>query len=77
MTTLKDKTAVVTGSTSGISLACARAFAGAGANVMLNRIGAPADVERSAVASARSEKLSQFLTQVNTRSRSSEMMPVG
>ena len=51
MSTLKDKTAVVTGSTSGIGLACARAFAGAGANVMLNGIGAPADVEetRSAI----------------------------
>lgn len=47
MSSLKDKTAVVTGSTSGIGLACARAFAAAGANVMLNGIGAPADVEKS------------------------------
>jgi 3-hydroxybutyrate dehydrogenase len=43
---LKGKTAVVTGSTSGIGLACARAFAGAGADIMLNGIGAPADVEK-------------------------------
>jgi 3-hydroxybutyrate dehydrogenase len=50
---LKDKTAVVTGSTSGIGLACARAFAGAGANIVLNGIGAPADIEkeRSAIES--------------------------
>ena len=50
---LKGKTAVVTGSTSGIGLACARAFAGAGANIVLNGIGAPADVEkeRSAIES--------------------------
>ena len=34
------KTAVVTGSTSGIGLACARAFAGAGANIVLNGMGA-------------------------------------
>jgi len=46
MSTLKDKTAVVTGSTSGIGLACAR-VAGAGTNVMLNGIGAPADVEKT------------------------------
>ena len=39
---LKGKTAVVTGSTSGIGLGCARAFAGAGANIVLNGIGAPA-----------------------------------
>ena len=36
---LKGKTAVVTGSTSGIGLGCARAFAGAGANIVLNGIG--------------------------------------
>ena len=47
MSILKGKTAVVTGSTSGIGLGCARAFAGAGANIVLNGIGAPADVERT------------------------------
>ena len=51
MSILKGKVAVVTGSTSGIGLAYARAFAGAGANVVLNGMGAPADVEneRSAI----------------------------
>jgi NAD(P)-dependent dehydrogenase (short-subunit alcohol dehydrogenase family) len=34
---LKGKPAVVTGSTSEIGLGCARAFAGAGANVVLKR----------------------------------------
>jgi 3-hydroxybutyrate dehydrogenase len=53
MSILKGKTAVITGSTSGIGLACARAFAGAGANIVLNGMGAPADVEneRSAIES--------------------------
>jgi 3-hydroxybutyrate dehydrogenase len=46
MSILKGKTAVVTGSTSGIGLACARAFAGVGANIVLNGMGAPVDVEK-------------------------------
>src|SRR5262252_3081516 len=43
---LSGKTAVVTGSTSGIGLAYARAFASAGANIVLNGMGAPADIEK-------------------------------
>jgi len=46
MGSLSGKNAVVTGSTSGIGLAYARAFAGAGANVVLNGMGAPADIEK-------------------------------
>ncbi|WP_288115334.1 3-hydroxybutyrate dehydrogenase [Novosphingobium sp.] len=46
MTNLKGKTAVVTGSTSGIGLAYARAFASAGANVVINGFGTPADIEK-------------------------------
>src|SRR5665647_3154002 len=46
MGTLTGKTAVVTGSTSGIGLAYARAFAGAGANIVLNGMGAPEDIEK-------------------------------
>jgi 3-hydroxybutyrate dehydrogenase len=53
MSILKGKVAVVTGSTSGIGLAYARAFAGAGANIVLNGMGVPTDVEkeRSAIES--------------------------
>ena len=40
---LKDKTALITGSTSGIGLAYAQALAGAGANIILNGFG-PADM---------------------------------
>src|SRR5437773_6364324 len=46
MGTLKGKTAVVTGSTSGIGLAYARAFAGAGANIVINGFGSPEDIEK-------------------------------
>src|SRR5205807_4378580 len=46
MGSLTGKTAVVTGSTSGIGLAYARAFAGAGANIVLNGMGVPADIEK-------------------------------
>ena len=42
---LTGKTAIVTGSTSGIGLAYARALAAEGANVMINGFG-DADVER-------------------------------
>jgi 3-hydroxybutyrate dehydrogenase len=43
---IKGKNAVVTGSTSGIGLAIARAFAKEGANVMLNGFGDKADIEK-------------------------------
>ena len=42
---LKTRNAVVTGSTSGIGLACARALARAGANVTINGFGAAAEIE--------------------------------
>jgi 3-hydroxybutyrate dehydrogenase len=45
---LKGKTAVVTGSTSGIGLAIARAYAAEGANVVINGFGAPEAIETGA-----------------------------
>src|SRR3954470_5053810 len=46
MGSLKGKTAVVTGSTSGLGLAIARAFAREGANIVLNGMGASDDIEK-------------------------------
>ncbi|MEW6450303.1 MAG: 3-hydroxybutyrate dehydrogenase [Pseudomonadota bacterium] len=43
---LKGKTAVVTGSTSGIGLGIAKALAGDGANIVINGFGAAADIEK-------------------------------
>jgi 3-hydroxybutyrate dehydrogenase len=43
--TLKTRTAVVTGSTSGIGLAIARAMAGEGANVVINGLGEAGQIE--------------------------------
>jgi 3-hydroxybutyrate dehydrogenase len=43
---LQSRSAVVTGSTSGIGLAYARAFAKEGANVLINGFGDPADIEK-------------------------------
>jgi 3-hydroxybutyrate dehydrogenase len=44
---LAGKTAIVTGSTSGIGLGIARAFAAAGMNVMLNGFGSASEIERT------------------------------
>ena len=44
---LQSKSAVVTGSTSGIGLAIARAFAAEGANIMINGLGKSEDIEKA------------------------------
>jgi 3-hydroxybutyrate dehydrogenase len=54
---LKGKNALVTGSTSGIGAAIARALAGAGANVTLNGFGEAAEIEKLRVDLARSSKV--------------------
>lgn len=52
MAQLDGKTALITGSTSGIGLGIARAMAAAGANVVLNGLGDAAEIERLRVALA-------------------------
>ena len=47
MGTLSGKTALITGSTSGIGLAYAQTLAKAGANIVLNGMGEPADIEKA------------------------------
>ncbi len=47
MTMLRGKSAVVTGSTSGIGLGIAQALASAGANIMLNGFGDPKEIEQA------------------------------
>ena len=46
MKDLKEKWALITGSTSGIGLAIARGIAGAGANIVLNGFGDWAAIEK-------------------------------
>ena len=43
---LSGKTALVTGSTSGIGEACAKAYASEGANIVLNGFGDAAEIEK-------------------------------
>ena len=47
---LKGKTAVITGSTSGIGLGVARAMAGEGANIVINGFGSVSDIEKERAA---------------------------
>lgn len=47
---LANKTAVVTGSTSGIGLGCARALAAKGANVVINGLGKADEIEKERAA---------------------------
>ena len=56
---LNGKSALVTGSTSGIGLAIAKAFAHEGADIMLNGLGKPDEIEqiRSSLAAETGRKV--------------------
>ncbi len=56
MNTVENKVALVTGSTSGIGLAIARRFALAGAEVVMNGFGNPAEIEQTREAIAEQSK---------------------
>ena len=55
---LKGKTAVITGSTSGIGLAYAKALAAEGVNVTINGFGKPEDIEKERVQIERQYRVS-------------------
>src|SRR6201988_3196735 len=79
MGTLTGKTAGVTGSTSGIGLAYARAFASAGANVVINGFGAPADIEkeRSAIEPDYKVKAAYSAAGMNKPAEIADMIALG
>ena len=54
---LKGKSALITGSTSGIGAAIARALAGAGANVTLNGFGEKGEIEALRAGIAKENKV--------------------
>jgi 3-hydroxybutyrate dehydrogenase len=59
--TLKTRNAIVTGSTSGIGLAIARALAKEGANVMINGMGETAAIEAERAGMAKEFGVRRFI----------------
>ncbi len=64
---LQGKSAVVTGSTSGIGLGIARALAKAGVNVMLNGFGDPAEIEVERTRIEREDKVMALYSPTDLR----------